>query len=98
MFGFIKGEQNECMLSNNSMQPEWRANYKGDYKYTTRPVCTHDLLCWAFQVARGMDYLASRKVRMVVMMSHLIFEYLNTILPVMCIFGKGSGCSLGHQV
>lgn len=23
---------------------------------------TNDLLCWAFQVARGMDYLACRKV------------------------------------
>ncbi|PNF14062.1 hypothetical protein B7P43_G03563 [Cryptotermes secundus] len=56
------GEQDECMLSNNSIQPEWRSNYRGDYKGTTRPVCTHDLLCWAFQVARGMDYLASRKV------------------------------------
>ncbi|XP_021928983.1 vascular endothelial growth factor receptor 2-like isoform X4 [Zootermopsis nevadensis] len=56
------GEQDEYMLSNNSIQPEWRSNYKGDYKGTTSPVCTRDLLCWAFQVARGMDYLASRKV------------------------------------
>jgi FMS-like tyrosine kinase 1 len=56
------GEQDEYMLSNNSIQPEWRSNYRGDYKGTTNPVCTHDLLCWAFQVSRGMDYLASRKV------------------------------------
>lgn len=27
-----------------------------------RLVTTSDLLCWSFQVARGMDYLASRKV------------------------------------
>lgn len=27
-----------------------------------KPVCTRDLLLWSFQVARGMEYLASRKV------------------------------------
>jgi hypothetical protein len=59
------------VLSNNSIQPEWRSNYRGDYKGTTNPVCTQDLLCWAYQVARGMDYLASRKVRMTVMTWHL---------------------------
>lgn len=25
-------------------------------------ITTTDLLCWSFQIARGMDYLASRKV------------------------------------
>ncbi|KAJ8976163.1 hypothetical protein NQ317_002051 [Molorchus minor] len=49
-------------LSNNSIQPEWRSNYKGDYKGQVNPICTKDLLTWAFQVARGMEYLASRKV------------------------------------
>lgn len=28
----------------------------------TSPLTTSDLLCWAFQIARGMDYLAWRKV------------------------------------
>ena len=32
------------------------------YKGPSRSVTTTDLLCWAFQVSRGMQYLASRKV------------------------------------
>lgn len=79
--GITEGEQDECMLSNNSIQPEWRSNYRGDYKGTTRPVCTHDLLCWAFQVARGMDYLASRKVR-----NCNCFQNLSAMLTVTCVF------------
>lgn len=50
------------MLSNNSEQPLWRSNYGMDYKGPVRSVCTSDLVCWSFQVARGMDYLSSRKV------------------------------------
>lgn len=46
------------------VQPEWRSNYESDYSEgrSPRPLCSRDLLCWAFQIARGMDYLASRKV------------------------------------
>ena len=43
--------------------PPWRSNYRGDYRdLPEQPLCTRDLLCWAFQIARGMDYLARRKV------------------------------------
>lgn len=49
-------------MSNNSVQPAWRSNYQSDYKGPSRSVTTTDLLCWSFQVARGMQYLASRKV------------------------------------
>ncbi|XP_044012996.1 vascular endothelial growth factor receptor kdr-like isoform X2 [Aphidius gifuensis] len=51
------------VLSNNSVQPGWRSNYRGDYKdKNIKPICTQDLLSWAFQVARGMEYLSQRKV------------------------------------
>lgn len=50
------------VLSNNSVQPAWRSNYKMDYKGPMRVITTTDLVCWSFQVARGMEYLASRKV------------------------------------
>lgn len=60
-FTLFLGEEN-MVMSNNSTQPAWRSNYRMDYKGPARSVTTTDLLCWAFQVARGMDYLASRKV------------------------------------
>ncbi|CAH1160263.1 unnamed protein product [Phaedon cochleariae] len=55
-------QSNEIVLSNNSIQPEWRSNYKGDYRGNVKPISTKDLVAWSFQVARGMDYLSSRKV------------------------------------
>lgn len=55
------GEDN-LALSNNSVQPAWRSNYRSDYKGPARTVTTSDLVCWSFQVARGMQYLSSRKV------------------------------------
>lgn len=49
--------------SGNHPYPPWRSNYRGDYRdLPQQPLCTRDLLCWAFQIARGMDYLADRKV------------------------------------
>ncbi|EFN61650.1 Vascular endothelial growth factor receptor 1 [Camponotus floridanus] len=52
-----------CVLSNNSFQPDWRTNYRGDYKdQNLKPICTQDLLSYAFQVARGMEYLSQRRV------------------------------------
>ena len=49
--------------TSNELQPGWRSNYQGDYKdQYVEPICTQDLLSWAFQVARGMEYLCQRKV------------------------------------
>lgn len=59
--------QSPCIpvSENGYLQPEWRSNYESDYSYDShnpRPLCSRDLLSWAFQIARGMEYLASRKV------------------------------------
>ncbi|XP_017787251.1 PREDICTED: vascular endothelial growth factor receptor 1 isoform X2 [Nicrophorus vespilloides] len=57
------GQDDLMTLSNNSsIQPQWRSNYRGDYKGNVQPICTKDLLTWAFQVSRAMEYLSSRKV------------------------------------
>jgi FMS-like tyrosine kinase 1 len=59
---FTCDTEDSAMMSNNSDQPLWRSNYAMDYKGPARSVCTSDLVLWSFQIARGMDYLASRKV------------------------------------
>ena len=44
--------------------PEWSINYRTDADEVDpiRPISTRDLISWSFQVARGMDYLVSKKV------------------------------------
>lgn len=63
----FSGEEGPFMTNNSAQQPDWRSNYKGDYKGIVSPITTRDLLCYAFQVARGMEYLNSRKVRIIVL-------------------------------
>lgn len=62
LFYFYWLGDDSVILSNNSVQPEWRLNYRGDYRGDVKPISTRDLITWSFQVARGMEYLASRKV------------------------------------
>ena len=43
--------------------PGWRSNMRGDAdERVVKQICTKDLVCWAYQISRGMDYLASKKV------------------------------------
>ncbi|XP_070496401.1 vascular endothelial growth factor receptor kdr-like isoform X5 [Chironomus tepperi] len=56
------GEDSALLSNNSEVQPPWRSNYGMDYKGPARSVCTSDLVCWSFQIARGMEYLSSRKI------------------------------------
>ncbi|XP_065073901.1 vascular endothelial growth factor receptor 1 isoform X7 [Ochlerotatus camptorhynchus] len=58
----VEGEELNTTNTANSNEPLWRSNYGMDYKGPARSVTTTDLVCWASQVASGMEYLASRKV------------------------------------
>jgi len=43
--------------------PDWCWNYQADLEeIQNRSITSRDLICWSFQVARGMDYLAREKV------------------------------------
>jgi len=47
----------------SSSSSTFNGHYRGVYQYRdVQPITTTDLLCWCFQIARGMDYLASRNV------------------------------------
>lgn len=48
---FVCSAKDNRVTSNTSMEPE-----------TPHTITTTDLLCWSFQITRGMQYLASRKV------------------------------------
>ncbi|XP_065214729.1 vascular endothelial growth factor receptor 1-like [Planococcus citri] len=51
------------LISNHSYDPEWRSNYMSDDDESiNKTIKTEDLINWSFQVARGMEYLASRKI------------------------------------
>ena len=43
-------------------QPDWSLRYEQGEEDANNPVSTRDLIFWAFQIARGMDYLDRKKV------------------------------------
>ncbi|KAF4528475.1 hypothetical protein B566_EDAN015937 [Ephemera danica] len=49
--------------SSGATSEHWTPKYRGDFKAHEVPhISTKDLVCWSYQVARGMEYLASRQV------------------------------------
>ncbi|XP_065214730.1 vascular endothelial growth factor receptor 1-like [Planococcus citri] len=51
------------LINNDLYDPESRSIYMSDYDADDiKVIKTIDLICWSYQVARGMEYLATRKV------------------------------------
>ena len=48
-----------------SQHPDWMINYRTNDEVDTNclSISTRELICWSFQIARGMDYLVSKKVQ-----------------------------------
>ena len=51
-------------LDNQETPPDWSLNYHADVQEEAQrsSISTRDLISWSFQIARGMDYLVSKKV------------------------------------
>ena len=51
-------------IEDQSQSLDWSVSYEttNEENDLVNPVSTRDLIYWAFQTARGMDYLASQKV------------------------------------
>lgn len=64
-----KGEASNGQMNSSCNQQESSNgylldNYNGDYQVTeTEPLKSTDLLSWAFQASKGMEYLSSRRVK-----------------------------------
>ncbi|XP_065159920.1 vascular endothelial growth factor receptor 1 isoform X2 [Atheta coriaria] len=54
--------ENTITSSGSGSAPKWRLNYRGDYTDDQELVYSKDLIVYSWQVARGMEYLVSRKV------------------------------------
>jgi len=58
----------------------------GNYKYD-RPLTVKDLVCFAFQIARGLEYLHSKKVSVSFQIQSLL-ESVHHSTNILCITGK----------
>ena len=71
--------------SDCNKQPDWSINYKADSKASSsssNKVSTLDLISWAFQVARGMEFLASQKVKSRPVVSYYLTYHLYSLLSL----------------
>lgn len=87
---FQKDESN----GDQQQQPEWSINYKTNNENLNSehisPLSTRELIYWSFQIARGMDYLSSKKVSTILAISsNKEDESINQ--PVFCCLGYSRG-------
>ncbi|XP_023245876.1 vascular endothelial growth factor receptor 1-like [Copidosoma floridanum] len=74
-------------LGSDNSQPGWRSNYEGDYQaFSFTTISTQDLIIWAFQVARGMNYLSRRNVLHADLAARNILLAENNVIKI-CDFG-----------
>ncbi|XP_046596474.1 macrophage colony-stimulating factor 1 receptor 2-like [Neodiprion lecontei] len=53
----------DCSASVSLTELNAPLKYPGDRTdFNSRPTCTHDLVCWAWQVSCGMQYLGAKKI------------------------------------
>ncbi|XP_068992235.1 platelet-derived growth factor receptor alpha-like [Neodiprion pinetum] len=53
----------DCFPSVSLTELNAPLKYPGDRTdFNSRPTCTHDLVCWAWQVSCGMQYLGAKKI------------------------------------
>ncbi|XP_023245276.1 vascular endothelial growth factor receptor 2 [Copidosoma floridanum] len=68
-------------------QPDCPSTYVGDHTNSNlNPVCSQDLLLWAFQVTKGMDYLFQKKILHCDLAARNILLADNNIVKI-CDFG-----------
>uniref|UniRef100_A0A2S2Q849 Vascular endothelial growth factor receptor 2 n=1 Tax=Sipha flava TaxID=143950 RepID=A0A2S2Q849_9HEMI len=53
-------DENEYLMPGET---KWYLNYRGDFEECNyKPSCTYDLVCWSYQIAQGLEYIASKRV------------------------------------
>ncbi|XP_039298982.1 vascular endothelial growth factor receptor 2 [Nilaparvata lugens] len=91
-------EEDDYIVSKDLL-PALKPQSKGEHEF-----CTEDLLCWSFQTACGMEYLASRKVLHGDLAARNILLAENNIIKI-CDFGMSKNmhyednyCKKGKQL
>ncbi|CAB3362879.1 Hypothetical predicted protein [Cloeon dipterum] len=70
----------------SSVTEHWTTKYRSDFKGELNRITTKDLVCWSYQVARGMQYLASRRIVHADLAARNILLAENNVVKI-CDFG-----------
>ncbi|XP_059481843.1 vascular endothelial growth factor receptor 1-like isoform X2 [Neocloeon triangulifer] len=70
----------------SSVTEHWTTKYRSDFKGELKRITTKDLVCWSYQVARGMQYLASRRIVHADLAARNILLAENNVVKI-CDFG-----------